>query len=126
MRLRDLDAHFIDSASATGSRMLDSDKVDGAQGIMFQCPGCAQGKEVGEEDGRRFVRGAHYIKVYFSNPMGVAIAPPDADDNPRWEMEGTSLDDLTLSPSINCDIPQEDGTPSVCKFHGHVKNGEAA
>lgn len=141
MRLRDLDAAFLDQVSVIGSRRLASESVDGAQGVLFQCPSCAAGKDVVadlEREGRRYVVGAHSIQVLFSNPRGVEPAPADAGvtgadhtSHPRWQIEGgTSLDDLTLSPSINCDIPWTDDAgvehPSVCKFHGYVKNGEAA
>jgi len=142
MRLRDLDAHFVFAATKTGCRFLHGESVGGAQGVIFQCPKCAEGKEVvvdhERETGgqpRRFVVGAHYIRVFFSNPSG-EIAPADADlrddgtPNPRWTMEGTTLDGLSLTPSINCDIPwkDKDGVEheSSCKFHGYVKNGDAA
>jgi hypothetical protein len=137
MRLRDLDARFLYDVQPMSSRMSDSASVDGMQGVQFQCPSCGAGKERGEEDGRRFIRGAHYIQVLFANPRNVAPAPADAgcDDShgghPRWMIEsGSTLDDLTLSPSINCDIPWKDAQgvehPSACKFHGYVKNGDAA
>lgn len=122
MRLRDLDARFVYDATADGCRLSTVDSVEGAQGVMFQCPKCAIGKETGEEDGRRFVRGAHSIRVFFSNPRGAAVAPPAADENPRWQMSGNGIDDLTLQPSINLDVPgQENG----CRWHGWVTNGEA-
>lgn len=130
MRLRDLDARFFGETTGITSRDLDS--IDGAQGVLFQCPSCAVGKERGEEDGRRFVRGAHYIRICFSNPRGAAPASDAyAGGNPRWELvSGSSLDDLTLSSSINCDIPwkDKDGVEhsSFCKFHGWVKGGDAA
>jgi hypothetical protein len=126
MRLRDLDASLIPRT--------DSESLVGAQGIMFQCPKCGQGLERGEEDGRRFIVGAHYILVFFANPIGANPAPANASlrkngkPNPRWTItSGTTLDDLTLSPSINCDIPDEEtGEPSTCKFHGFVTNGDVA
>lgn len=106
------------------------------QGVQFQCPSCGAGLERGEEEGRRFLRGAHYILVLFSNPRGVEPAPPDAflrgdgSPNPQWSMTGTSLDDLSTTPSINCDIPwkDKDGVehPSSCKFHGYITNGDVA
>jgi hypothetical protein len=123
MRLRDLDGRFVYDAHAGGSRLSDQDSVEGMQGVMFQCPTCAVGKERGEEDGRRFVRGAHYVRVFFSNPRGAPVAPTKADDNPRWEMSGTTLDDLTLSPSINLDVPENTGG---CRWHGFVRNGDAS
>lgn len=140
MRLRDLDARFLQHVTVTGSRMIVGDSVNGAQGVMFQCPSCGAGKDVvddPERPGRRYVAGAHYIQVLFSNPVGTDPAPADAGvtggdgtSHPRWTMGGNSLDDLTLSPSINCDIPWKDDQgvehPSSCKFHGWVKNGDAA
>jgi len=122
VKLRDLNGRLI-KFSLTQTVRLD-DKVEGAQGVMFQCPRCAQGKEIAEEEGRRFVRGAHYIRIFFSNPRGTEVAPPEVDNNPRWEMSGTGIDDLTLQPSINLDLP-ENG-PNSCKWHGWVKNGDAA
>lgn len=131
MRLRDLDAHFVYDAQADGGcRMSNSDSVDGMQGISFQCPKCGEEKQRGEEDGRGFIRGAHYIRVFFANPTNTAVAPVEADANPRWTMSGEWLDTLTLSPSINCDIPWKDAQgvehPSSCKFHGFVRNGDAS
>jgi hypothetical protein len=129
VKLRDLDARFVYDARAGGSRLSYEESVDGMQGVMFQCPACAVGKEIvvdTERDvgkrSRRYVVGAHYVRVFFSNPRNVEVAPPDADHNPRWEMSGSTLDDLTLSPSINLDLPgQKDG----CRWHGWVKNGDA-
>lgn len=131
MRLRELDARFLGRVIPAEKSAHYQESLDGAQALMFQCPSCGAGLERGEEDGRRFIRGAHYIKVCFSNPRGAAAAPVEYDDNPRWTIEaGSSLDDLTLSPSINCDIPwkNKEGVehPSSCKFHGWVKNGDAA
>lgn len=41
-----------------------------------------------------------------------------------WQKAGTTLTDITIAPSINCDVPDpESGTPSSCKFHGWVRNG---
>jgi predicted RNA-binding Zn-ribbon protein involved in translation (DUF1610 family) len=141
MKLTDLDGRFAFGATKTGSSLSDGNTVEGMQGVMFQCPSCGAGKEIvvdhERETGgrpRRFIAGAHYIRVFFANPRGVDVAPPDADlrndgtPNPRWTMSGTSLDDLTLTPSINCDIPwtDKDGVahPSSCKYHGFVTNGE--
>jgi hypothetical protein len=130
MKLRDLDAHFLGQCTERGFTRQDS--IEGAQGVMFQCPSCGAGKEQGEEDGRRFIRGAHYIRVCFSNPRGASVAPDAvAGGKPRWELvSGTSLNDLTLSPSINCDIPWRDDAgvehASSCKFHGYVRNGDAS
>lgn len=130
MRLRDLDGRFFGETTDSTSQMRDS--LEGAQGVMFQCPSCARGLDRGEHEGRTFFRGAHYIRVCFSNPRGTSVASDAfAGGKPRRELvSGTSLDDLTLSPSINCDIPWKDADgvehPSSCKFHGYVRNGDAA
>lgn len=130
MRLRDLDATFIGQATENGYTRQDG--IEGAQGLMFQCPSCGAGKERGEEDGRRFIRGAHYIRVCFSNPRNAPVAGDVvAGGKPPWELvSGTSLDDVTVSPSINCDIPWQDeqgvSHESSCKFHGFVREGDAA
>jgi hypothetical protein len=137
VRLRDLDGQFVYDVVKNQRMRSDSASLDGMQGVFFQCPKCGEGLERGEENGRGFIRGAHYILVLFANPRGVAPAPADANlrndgtPNPFWNIEsGTSLDDLTLSPSINCDIAWKDAAgvehPSSCKFHGFVRNGDAA
>lgn len=123
MRLTDLDARLFGRVDANNGVKYMQDELRGAQGVLFQCPKCAIGKERGEEDGRRFVRGAHYIAVCFSNPIGAPVAPQEFDHNPRWTMSGTSIDDLTLSPSINLDVPENAGG---CGWHGFVTNGDAA
>jgi hypothetical protein len=125
MRLRELDGRFFGKVNAARrSSMLQGDRIRGAQGVLFQCPKCSAGKPVGD-DGRGF-RGAHYIKVCFSNPRNALPAPAEYDDNPRWEMSGSSLDDLTLSPSINLDVPSDDGVVYGCRWHGWVRSGDAA
>lgn len=121
MRLRDLDAQFLGRVDAERqSCHRQEDRIDGAQGIVFQCPKCAQGKERAPYGG--FV-GVHSIRVFFSNPQNAPVAPQEYDDNPRWEMSGTSLDDLTLSPSIDLDVPENKGG---CGWHGYVRNGDAS
>lgn len=103
MKLRQLDAAFIGNANAPErSYRRQGEQIDGAQGVQFQCPACAAGKPPADDGG---VQGAHYITVWFSNPRGAPVAPAEMDDNPRWEMKGSSLDDLTLVPSINLDVP---------------------
>lgn len=131
MKLTDLDARFF--GDATDRSSMDRDSIEGAQGLRFQCPKCGEGKESGEEDGRRFLIGVHSIRICFSNPRGAPVASDAfAGNAARWKIEsGTSLDDLTLSPSINYDIPwkhPDTGVeyPSTCKFHGYIKNGDAS
>lgn len=85
---------------------------------MFQCPKCSEGLERGEEEGRRFVIGAHYGLCFFRNPQGADAIPAEWYPRiARWEMTGTSLDDLTLRPSILF-------SPPGCAWHGYITNGE--
>lgn len=140
MKLRDLDAYFLNQVTLIGRHRMAEDSIHGAQGVKFQCPLCASGRDVkqdAEREGRRFVVGAHSILVLFSNPRGAEPAPAECGmpngqgGYDRWRVvSGESLGDLTLAPSINCDIPWKDpqgaAHPSSCKFHGHVTNGEAA
>jgi hypothetical protein len=121
MRLIDLDAYFIGELKPDRSyRRLDS--IEGAQGVIFQCPKCAQGKETGEEDGRRFVVGAHYVICWFNNPRNAPPVPPEMLPGPgRWNMAGSSLDDLTfVGPGAYSVL-----LTSGCGWHGFVTNGDA-
>jgi hypothetical protein len=122
MRLADLDATFLGNytESPTSYRQLDS--VEGAQGVMFQCPKCAEGKERGEEDGRRFVRGAHSIICWFANPRNAPKVPDDASPKPgRWYFTGDSIDSLTFTGPGACSVLLTSG----CGWHGFVKDGDA-
>lgn len=119
MRLTDLDAHFIGNRTADGS-FVRMTSLFGAQGVMFQCPKCAEGKERGEEDGRRFV---HSVICWFKTPIGADPVPDDAFPKPgRWNPSGTSLDDLTfVEPGAVSVLLTGEG----CGWHGFVRNGEA-
>lgn len=129
MRLRDLDAEFIGrwKKSRRGQvsyRRLTS--INGAQGISFQCPLCAVGKERGEEDGRGHFKGAHYVICWFRNPRGAEPVPADATPGPgRWWAEGSSIDDLTFThgePAMAKSVQLNGG----CNWHGLVEHGAAA
>lgn len=116
-RLSDLDGQFTGGYKVNPNRYRRQPGLLRAQGVLFQCPKCAIGLEAGTEEGRRFVRGAHYVACWFSNPNGAAVAPPEALPAPRWTVEAgsTSIDDLTLSPSI--------AIVGGCAWHGFVRNG---
>lgn len=65
--------------------------------LYFICPVCPNG---------------HGIMVTWVPPsihIGGAI----------WSKAGETVDDITITPSINCDV----GPDSSCKFHGWVTNG---
>lgn len=121
MRLTDLDARFIGGWHERGYSVLDS--VEGAQGVMFQCPLCAEACEPGEEDGRRFVHGAHYIICWFRNPRNAPRVPDDADPKPgRWNFEGDTIDALTFTGPEAASVLLTSG----CRWHGFVRNGETS
>jgi hypothetical protein len=123
MRIFNLNAHFLyDAKDIDGqeSFQFHEDKLDGAQGIMFQCPRCAQGKPMVEENGERFVRGVHSLICWFSNPKNAPPVPDTMTPLPgRWEASGTNIGDLTLNPSVF--LNSEAG----CRWHGWVKHGDA-
>lgn len=122
MKLLELDAQFLANAKGPMVHRV-GDRLEGAQGVLFQCPKCAVGKRRAKGGG---FQGAHYIRVFFSNPRGAPVAPADVDDNPRWEMSGSSLADLTLSRSIDLSHDKEGKPQEGCQWHGFVKNGDAA
>lgn len=66
--------------------------------LYFTCPLCPDG---------------HGIMVSFKPP---SLFPSGA----VWQKTGETLEDVTISPSINCDV----GPDSPCKFHGWVRGGK--
>lgn len=115
MNLRKLDAQFLRYVDANHNGHVDT--LEAADGVMFQCPLCAQGKETGEEDGRQFVRGAHYVICWF-----VGKAPDGATPGPgRWIPSGSGLDDLTFIGPAAASVLLNGG----CGWHGFIRNGEA-
>jgi len=76
-----------------------------AQGILFLCPSCFS-----RNDGK----GVHSVLVWFRD-KGV---PPEMFPAPRWVATGTSLEDLTISPSINLVTPDQPN-----EWHGWIING---
>lgn len=121
MRLRDLDASFVGEVNGSSSKQLSD--VDGAQGIMFQCPKCAQGKEVQEKDGERFVIGVHYVLCWFSNPRNAEKVPISLAPTPgRWQFEGNSIDDITFIGPDAASVLLFGG----CSWHGFIRNGDAS
>lgn len=124
MKLTELDAHFLANyRTEDGATCYDlHPTLDGAQGIIFQCPKCAEGKERGEENGRKFVRGAHRVVCWFGNPINGEPVPADASPLPgRWNPSGTGLDDLTFVGPGAASVLLTGG----CGWHGFVRNGEA-
>jgi len=72
-----------------------------ADQIWFECPACDTG---------------HYIRI--------AIEPSGKirDGEPVWKHSGTTFEDLTITPSINC-VPKGKKYPKSCAFHGWIREG---
>ncbi len=133
MKLTDLDGQFtkVVAYSPDGDAHIREvmDTLDGAQGVQFQCPKCAEGQERGEEfrDGktRHFVIGAHLIVCWFRNPRGIEPVGPAVRPGPgRWWVTAasTSIEDLTFDfgdPPVAKSIQLLGG----CNWHGFVENG---
>lgn len=106
-RLRDLDAKFV---GAGGDGVFNADGTPAAArtgvGVSFKCPcGAAH-----DEYDRVFVA--------FANPIdgGPAVR---SEREPTWNRTGETIDDLTLTPSIQ---RMDQGG---CRWHGFVMRGEA-
>jgi hypothetical protein len=102
------EATFIGHIGVDGKSWRHLSSIDGAQGLLLmECP-CG---------------GGHALEVPFANPRNAPPCPPDfgplsrdGKTHPRWTMTGTSLDDLSLMPSIDV------GTVSC--WHGYITAGE--
>jgi hypothetical protein len=104
MKLDETNATFLDRVAPDGGSWYHGAPFVSAQGIHFHCPLC----------------NAHDIVVWFAG-RGV---PDGVEPKPRWNVSGSGLSDLTLTPSINLDVP-ELRVLSACRWHGFVTNGEA-
>ena len=91
----------------TGPRIafINVDSLSEADGVRFLCPKCFSVNK-GEI-------GTHRIHIYFSGKN----TPPSVNNGVRWDVTGTGLHDLTITPSILL------GTG--CAWHGFITNGEA-
>src|ERR1700722_15631365 len=117
MKLRDLDGHFL--KLCPDKRSMDRvEALADADGVMFQCPQCAQGKETGKrEDGLGFARGAHYVICCFVGKVAEAVEPKPGP----WNPSGTGLDDLSFVGPRAASVLITTG----CRWHGFIRNGEA-
>lgn len=109
MKLRDLEARLVRQDPGQDVRFSRVDTVAEAHGVDFRCPLPACG---------------HHVRVYFAD-SGV---DPKLEPLPRWRATGTSLDDLTITPSIHLNrdaSPPEPGHEDVCRWHGNVTQGDA-
>jgi hypothetical protein len=77
-----------------------------AHGIHFLCP-----KDFALHNGPV---GTHSVQVYFAgSPVPPHLGKNKNGEMVRWNASGTSMDDLSLTPSI-----QEEN--DICKWHGFV------
>lgn len=114
------EAHFYGEITETSYHFLDS--IEGAQGLWLWCP-CGFGRLEFPLEGPR----PHGVCVPFQNPRNALPCPPNhgpfskkTGSHPRWTMSGSSLEDLTLSPSI--DVGGGRGDTSC--WHGFITGGE--
>lgn len=113
--LATLEARFVRAAENEGLAHCES-FLD-AQGVLFLCPKCFT-------DNKGSV-GTHSILVWFDERNVPTVLKP----TPRWKAIGTSINDLTLTPSINLDVDGDgirDPGECECLWHGFVTNGVAA
>ncbi len=126
MRLRELDAEWIGNWHELGFMVLPN--VEGAQGVLYQCPKCAIGKPRGNRASRRgdvpdttreWFEGAHYFLNWFLNPRNAPPVPDDEHPLPgRWLFTGDGIDFLTLAGSVQLTAPPG------CGAHFYIQNGE--
>jgi hypothetical protein len=113
MQLTDpwFEAEFYGNANDRGGHVRQGSNIEGAQGVVMYCP-CCYGRD----------EGAHGLSIPFANPRNAPPLPanygPTSRDGwrPRWQMSGTGLHDLTLTPSVDV------GTDSC--WHGFITKGE--
>jgi hypothetical protein len=106
VKLRELEPVLLRHNRET-HRAEHVERLEDADGIRFACPKCfaANGGLVG----------THLVRVSFD---GKAYGK-------GWNVGGSSLDDLTLTPSIQLlGGVDENGLPIGCGWHGFVTAGE--
>lgn len=103
MRLSDLEARFVRCGEEEDLHTVLT--LGEAQGVLFLCPKC-YAANCGPI-------GTHSVLVWFRDHGVPAAARPTA----RWGVAGTSLGDLTLTPSIHL-------TGEGCGWHGFVTGSD--
>lgn len=121
------EATFIGGIREDGGAFRRIDSIEGAQAVFLYSP-CGYG----------LTDGTHGVIVPFANPRNASAVPAAFKPTPRWEMSGASLDDLTLTPSIDCTVENPEHAeanraaglqPGECRpgrrcWHGFITNGE--
>lgn len=139
MKLRNLDPHFVrydvrieeysvivgdhatwrergcPSKIVTGPRVYHchEDSFEKAHGITFLCPKCFR-----DNDG---AIGTHCVNIAFDGraiPDEEGISLLSNGTQVRWNASGSSLDDLSTTPSILL--------IGGCAWHGYITNGEVS
>lgn len=112
MKLRELEAEFLQLTDRAGVRLRMGAALSGADGLWFLCPKCWA-----ENGGRP---GTHGIICWFRGRV-----PDEASPGPgRWTPSGTGLDDLTFVPGDPATAHSVQVTGG-CNWHGFIRNGEA-
>jgi|SRR5579863_4483019 len=118
LTLQQLDGRFIRYREETKDEMF-------ARGVSKPAQFFERVNSLGEAHGVRFICpksfvahngpvGAHSVQVYFAgSPVPPEMGVNEAGETVRWAASGTSLDDLSLSPSIQ----EQD---NECGWHGFV------
>jgi hypothetical protein len=108
VRLSELRGRFLRIVSDPALQMVREVVEDraSAHGVMFLCPRC-YGLNAGPV-------GTHSVVLWFAD----AGVPADYRPEPRWQATGSSIEDLTLSPSVSLE--------ASCGWHGWVKDGGIA
>jgi hypothetical protein len=108
------EAEFVGQHNDHGGFIRQGAAIEGSQALFLWCP-CAYGSQSGSR--------IHGLIVPFANPRNApvpdgnfGIRARDGVTRPRWTMSGSSLGDLTLSPSVDV------GEPSC--WHGHITAGQ--
>lgn len=111
--LRELEARFIAYHKETEEEMF-------ARGVAQPADFFKRVETLAEAHGIRFLcpkARAHMIQIYFSgSPVPEHLGKNKDGQTVRWSVFGTSLDDLSLTPSIH---EQDD----ICGWHGFVGSG---
>jgi len=102
VKLTDLEASFVLWDGSDIGGYMEVPDIKGADGVTFFCPH-------GGEKACSILLWDHSVPPFVTPGPG------------RWTMTGTGINDLTLSPSVDMSAG-----PCACKWHGWVKNGDAA
>jgi hypothetical protein len=109
MKIAELEPYFIVYLS-DGVKETREISIERAQGLWFLCPKC-----FAQNSGPV---GTHAVQISFESR---GVLPSQGTHNKegkpvRWNVSGTGINDLTLTPSILLE--------GGCAWHGFISNGE--